>query len=301
MNGTLLVTGGAGYLGRRVLALARHHAQNQRVIGTTNRTPVAYGESIPLDLANEKLVWATLDALQPQAIIHTAAITPALGSAMTDAALWNVNVRGTAALARWASHNQARLVHVSSDAIWGGRDAPYTEIDLPAPISPYGASKAAAEAVVQALYPAAAIARTSLIYGFDPPDPNTTMALQLLSGQRSGVLFTDEFRCPVFIDDLALALLELANSDQAGIFHLVGPHAISRYELGAALVRWHGFDPATLPAGTTASSGLRRPSRVVVDANHTQNQIRTVLRDVATVTNSEVRDGTDTRSPRSIS
>ena len=291
MSGPLLITGAAGYLGRRLLGLALADPRWERVVGTVHRTPLRAGESLPMDLADPGSVQAGLDQLRPAAIIHAAAVTPARGGAISDRDFWATNVAGSAAIAAWAAGQGARLVHVSSDAIWGGRDAAYTEQDVPAPITPYGASKAAGEAVVQALDPAAAIARTSLIYGFDPPDPNTLMALELLDGRRSGMLFTDEFRCPGYVDDLARALLELAHTSAAGVFHLVGPQILSRYELGAALVRWHGRDPGPLPAGTTSASGLRRPSRVVVANAATQAQLTTVLRDIDMVMSQEVRYG----------
>lgn len=290
MSIPLLITGSSGYLGQRLAALAAERVPG--AAGTVNRIrdlglPIPVW---PLQLGDPAAVKALLERLKPAVIIHTAALTPAAGSAMTDAALWPVNVHGSAAIARWAAANGARLVHVSSDAIWGGREEAYSEEDLPAPITPYGASKAAAEAVVMALYPGAAIARTSLIYGHSPPDPNTVMAQEMAAGLRPGVLFTDEYRCPIFVDDLAQALLELGERQDSGVFHLVGPEALSRHELGSALVRWAGGDPAAIPAGTTAASGLRRPSRVVLSAARAQG-LKTPLRSVATVVEQEVYGG----------
>ncbi len=288
---TLLITGGAGYLGRRVAALALQSWSQVAV--SVHRQPVTRHDltALAIDLTQADAVVAALDALNPQAIIHTAAVTPAMGAAMTPEALWAVNVLGSATLARWAHIHGCRLVHVSSDAIWGGREHDYTEHDVPSPITPYGASKAAAEALVATLCPSAALARTSLIYGHTPPDPNTLMAQEFSTGARKGALFTDEIRCPVFVDDLALALLELSQRDDAGPFHLVGSQALSRYEFGTALVRWAGGDPTSIPATTTQASGLRRPSRVVLRNDHTQAMLKTPLRGVAEVTQKEVYGG----------
>lgn len=295
MSGTLLVTGAAGYLGQRVLALARTANSWPRIVGTVHHTAANWGDTVAVDLGDQAMVAELLNDLQPAAIIHTAAATPAMGRAMTERALWQVNVAGSATLARWSAQRPARLVHVSSDAIWGGREQPYTEEDVPAPITPYGASKAAAEAVVQALNSAAVLARTSLIYGWQPPDPNTVMALEMLQGRRAGFLFTDEIRCPIFVDDLARALLELAQSTLAGALHVVGEQAISRYDFGAALLCWHGQDPQQLPGGSTSASGIRRPSRVVVQNARTQMLLRTRLRGVNEVTAQEVSDETYSR------
>ena len=59
----------------------------------------------------------------------------------------------------------ARLVHVSSDAVFSGAAARYDETGPPDPTTPYGAAKAAAETAVKGITPAAVIARTSLIIG----------------------------------------------------------------------------------------------------------------------------------------
>ena len=286
---TLFISGAAGYLGQRVAALADW----SRIVAGVHRTPcpVAAVESLAFDLAQPQQIVAVLDAVQPQAIIHTAAVTPAVGSAMTEQALWQINVEGTATVARWAADHGVRLVHVSSDAIWGGREAPYTEADPPAPINAYGASKAAAEAVVAALAPQAVWVRTSLIYGSQPPDTHTRMAQEMAAGLRAGVLFTDEYRCPIFVDDLALALLELSTRDDAGPLHVAGPQVLSRYEFGAALLRWAGDDPSDLPAGSAQASGLRRPSRVVVAADRARASLCTRLRSITEVMAQEVYHG----------
>jgi hypothetical protein len=73
----------------------------------------------------------------------------------------------------------------------------------------------------------------------------------LASGAAAGTLFTDEVRCPVHVADLAAALLELAASPHAGVCHVAGADAISRYELGLQV---------TLPF-----TGLSFPTKVAVD------------------------------------
>src|SRR5207249_6938176 len=90
-----------------------------------------------------------------------------------------------------------------------GRRGWYREVDRPSPIEPYGESKVAAEREV--LGRGGVVARTSLIYGFDPLDPHTERMVggPLRRGERPP-FFVDEFRCPVYVCDLADALLELA-------------------------------------------------------------------------------------------
>jgi len=90
-------------------------------------------------------------------------------------------------------------------------------------------------------------------------------ALALARGEASGVLFTDEVRCPVPVDGLARALVELAMVDYAGVLNVAGAEAMSRHELGVRVARRHGLPAGSVPAGTLAGGGLVRPGVVKLD------------------------------------
>jgi dTDP-4-dehydrorhamnose reductase len=74
------------------------------------------------------------------------------------------------AIPRAAAHAKARFIHISTDVISDGENAPYDERAQPNPITSYGESKARGERAVISAHPEAVIVRTSLIYGFDPMD-----------------------------------------------------------------------------------------------------------------------------------
>jgi dTDP-4-dehydrorhamnose reductase len=72
------------------------------------------------------------------------------------------------------------------------------------------------------------------------------------------LLFTDEFRCPIFVEDLADALVEIAVSDFVGVLNVAGPQRLSRYEFGLILARRFGVAPKFQPA--LSASHLRTKS-----------------------------------------
>ncbi|WP_255603903.1 sugar nucleotide-binding protein, partial [Oscillochloris sp. ZM17-4] len=190
-----------------------------------------------------------------------------------------ITAEGSGHVARAAADLGARMVHMSSDVIFDGERAePYTEDDPPAPISAYGEAKAAAERLVAAAHPGAAIVRTSLIYGFDPIDRQTRFALEIAAGQRGDRLFSDEYRCPIVVDDLAAALLELAETDYAGVLNIAGAERLSRHEIGALLARALGHDPAAIQAGRSADLPVRRPRNCALDIGRASALLRTRLR-----------------------
>ena len=140
---------------------------------------------------------------------------------------------------------------------------------MPSPVFDYGAAKAAAEEAVAAVDPAAAIVRDLPVVsgGRGEPSRHERTCLDLARGTADGALFTDEIRCPIAADDLAAALVALAETDHAGVLNIAGPEALSRHELGVRGRRPARRRPArgarVHPCGErTAPTGQGRPRLV---------------------------------------
>ncbi|AGL19468.1 sugar nucleotide-binding protein [Actinoplanes sp. N902-109] len=259
----LLVVGAGGHLGSEVARLAS--AAGHAVSGTA--TTPATGWS-PLDIRDRAAVHTLMASVRPELVVNTA----------YRATEWATCADGAANVALAAAAAGARLVHVSTDAVHPGRPAPYGDDVDPAPITMYGAAKAAAETAVRAVDPAAVIARTSLIIG-DTRSKQVQLALDLARGVRPGALFTDEIRCPIDATDLAAALLDLAATDYAGVLNVAGPQALSRAALGHLIARSHGLDPGAITTCPVAEGGLGpRPTDVKLDSTRATTLIPTRLR-----------------------
>ncbi|MEU2354350.1 sugar nucleotide-binding protein [Streptomyces misionensis] len=266
---TVLIIGGSGYLGAELV----------RQAVSAGLHPAATFHSRPGD--DDGTTWHHLDLRDPlrlEEVLDTVAPAVVI-NATSSGADWAVTADGGIRLAQAAADRGIRLVHVSSDAVFSGtgRDC-YDESCLPDPLTPYGAAKAAAETAVRLLCPhTAAIARTSLIIG-NGRSEHERLVHTLADGTRQGALFTDDIRCPVHVTDLAAALWEIAQSDAAGVFHLAGPDALSRYELGELIARRDGLDLARLPSARRSDTGLPGGLNVRLDSRTTQRRLRTRLR-----------------------
>jgi dTDP-4-dehydrorhamnose reductase len=154
---------------------------------------------------------------------------------------------------------------MSTDLVFDGeRNDAYTEDDVPSPMHEYGYAKADAEHAVLAALPSAAVVRTSILYTRSHDDRQTRAALDLLEGRASGGLFVDELRSPTCANDLAAALLELAENDYTGVLHVAGSDVLSRHALGVALLTAAGYDASALPCARSAEQAVRRPLRCVL-------------------------------------
>jgi dTDP-4-dehydrorhamnose reductase len=263
----LLLVGGSGFLGQEVTRQAL--LGNHRLTATFHsRVPGTAGvEWRALDIRRRDDVMALAKGARPEVIVNAA----------YRQADWATTADGGMHVAAAAAAVRARLVHVSSDAVFSGTAVRYDETCTPNPTTPYGAAKAAAETAVKGLTGTAAIARTSLIIG-DGDSEHERYVHALAAGAVSGVLFTDDVRCPVHVTDLASALLELAASSYAGIHHVAGADAISRYELAVLIARRDGLNQAALPTGLRAGSGVPGPIDVRLDCAKTQARLTTRLR-----------------------
>jgi dTDP-4-dehydrorhamnose reductase len=263
----LLVIGGSGFLGRRIT----HQAQlaGHGVIATFHARvpPATDADWRKLDIRRRDDVTALALDARPDAVINAAYRQPD----------WETTADGGMHVALAVAAAGTRLVHVSSDAVFSGTAPSYDETSQPDPVSPYGAAKAAAETAVKGITPSAIIARTSLIIG-DGDSQHERLVHALASGTASGALFTDEVRCPVHVTDLAAALLELAASPHAGVCHVAGTDAVSRYELGLLIAARDGLDQAALPAGLRAATGVPGAIDVRLDSTRTQARLTTRLR-----------------------
>ncbi|MCG8352387.1 MAG: SDR family oxidoreductase [Chloroflexales bacterium] len=274
----LFITGGTGYLGR---ALVRHASMlGQRVAASNYCQSPPDDQSVTwlgLDIRDQDAVSQACEVLRPDVVIHTA-------FRQSGPDLWAVTAEGAQHVARAAQACGARLIHMSSDVIFDGeRMVAYTEADQPSPITAYGEAKAAAERFVAESHSEAVIVRTSLIYGFNPIDRQTQFVLDLADGKRDERLFRDEYRCPIWVADLAAALLELAQHDYRGILNIAGGECLSRYEFGILLAQANGRDPTRITSGLSAESSTRRPRNCALDIRRASNLLRTPLRGVRAV------------------
>ncbi|WP_405434032.1 SDR family oxidoreductase [Micromonospora sp. NBC_00617] len=262
----VLVVGGSGFLGREVCR--RGVSAGFSVVGTFHsgsvEVPGVVGRR--LDVTDRAAVRALVAEVRPDTVVATP-------YRYDD---WTVTADGAAYVALAAAEVGARLVHLSSDALHGGRPTPYADDDPPSPVNAYGAAKAAAETAVRAIDPGAALVRTSLILG--EGSKQIELCRDALAGRA--VLFTDEVRCPIDVGDLADAVLELACSSYAGLLNVAGADAVSRAELGLLVAERFGLDATGLKTTTAAAAGVVRPSDVRLDSARAAGLLRTRLRGV---------------------
>ena len=246
----MLITGGSGFLGRH---LANGHASDGwELIAPSSRS---------LDVRNRTSTIDTVRDWKPSAVVHLAyrkGDRPGI-------------VDGSRNVAEAANAAGARMVHMSTDVVFPGRLAKYTEDDDPAPVTDYGRDKYDAEIAVMTECPSAVAIRTSLLFGtgnLSIAQRDVLRALSTGSDYQPMKFFTDEFRCPAHVDDIATAIAKLAGrTDVRGPLHVAGPELLSRAEFANVLARWFGLDPSGLQTATHEDISEVRPTRIDLDSS----------------------------------
>lgn len=218
---TVLVTGGAGQLGRALLAAA---PPGVRVIAPTRAE---------LDITNADQVAGAIAAAQPDLVINAAAWTAVDQAEAEEAAALQANATAVAHLATAAAASGARFVQVSTDYVFDGRACqPYRPDSAPAPASAYGRTKLAGERAAAAHHPAPLIIRTAWVYAATGQNFVQTM-LRLMAERDEVRVVADQVGTPTHAASLARAIWALQG--ETGTFHWTDAGIASWYDFAQAI------------------------------------------------------------------
>jgi len=229
----ILITGGSGFVGEHIIRLAK----DKYFVHAIYHTNAIYSDRIStyqFDLSQVSEIEQLLYKINPDAIIHTAAISNPNVCEQDQENAVLVNVQATKAVAAWAAKNKARFIFTSTDMVFDGKKGYYRESDKPNPISVYSQTKVDAEKLIANNNSNYAIARVALVYGIGISRKTSFFEemLENLKQENSVTLFHDQFRTPILVNNLAEALLELVENEFNGIIHLGGGERISRWDFG---------------------------------------------------------------------
>jgi len=262
----ILITGANGLLGQKLVSLLSS-SPGYSIIATSKSDPRFDTSSNKLvfhkmDIANSADASNLIKTTQPNAVIHTAAITQVDNCELDPQNCYNVNVEGTRNIVNASRETGAFLIHLSTDFIFDGREGPYKETDKPNPISIYGESKLEGEQIVQSSMENYAIVRTVLVYGFLNDTSRSNIILWVSNSLRKGEtirVVTDQLRTPTLAEDLAMGCKLIADSGQKGVFHISGKDPLSPYEMAIQTARSYKLDEKLIYRAN--SSNFTQPAK----------------------------------------
>ena len=246
----VFITGGSGLLAVNWAAAMRDRFAV--TLGLHQRTVALAGvetRKAGLDSADD--IMRLLDAVAPAVVVHTAGLANVEKCEADPELAHRVNV-GLAtdvatACARWG----ARLIHVSTDHLFGRATGLIEETDPVAPVNVYGRTKAEGEVRVLETNPQALVVRTNF-YGWGP-SYRRSFSDTIIDALRGGgrlTLFADVLYSPILMDVLAEAAHDLVDRNASGVYHLSGDDSISKHEFGLNICDQFQLDASLITAGS---------------------------------------------------
>lgn len=265
---TILVTGSNGLLGQKLTDLISGDP-HYRLIATgrgADRYPGdKHYEYVSMDVLDAMAVRDTVTRFQPDAIIHTAAMTNADQCELDPEAAESANVDSVKTLVALCSEFNIQLIFLSTDFVFDGKNGPYTELDATGPLNKYGHTKLQAEEVIKNSKCKWVIIRTILVYGMLADGSRSTIvswAKNNLERREAIQVVNDHWRMPTLAEDLANACFLTVDRYAHGVYHISGNEYLSILEIANRVADFWGLDSSLISAvsASTFQQAAVRPA-----------------------------------------
>jgi dTDP-4-dehydrorhamnose reductase len=252
----ILVTGSSGLLG---LNLMQEVMTTHDVIGVDRGKLInAPFKLIKADLLDPGVTDSILDSARPDWLINCVAL-PDLDACEDNPDLARrLNTDLPVQIASACKSRGVTFAHISTDAVFDGeKDGFYTEEDKPNPLGIYARTKAESENAVLAENPNALVARVNF-YGWSLSGKRSLAEFfyHNLTNNKSMSGFTDVRFCPMLVNHTARILIKMLQKNLSGLYHLVGPQAMSKYQFGIEIARRFGLKESHISPKSILSSSL---------------------------------------------
>lgn len=245
-KGKILLTGANGLLGQAVVTVFTRESDFHLVQTSVEDSPfVDFGHKyIQLDITNKEQVKKVISDEKPDVVVNCAAFTDVDKCETERELCWRLNVDAVKNLIIGCRPDDVKLIHFSTDYIFDGKKGPYSEIDIPNPVSFYGRSKLASENAITASGINYCIIRTMVLFGVGK-NVKPNFALWLIDKLNKGIpvnIVDDQIGCSTIVDDLAYGTLKIIEQEKSGVYNISGRDVESRYDFTLKLCDVFGFD-----------------------------------------------------------
>lgn len=253
----VFIVGASGFVGG---AMYEYMSKEHETYGSFYSNPV--DGLVRLDIKDKSEIKTILTSFKPDVIIHPAANPNVEYCEANSKETWEVNVEGSKNLIDAAREIGAKLVYFSSDYVFDGDDGPYSESDAPNPINEYGVQKLTVERLIENNLQDHLVIRITVVYGWEINGKNFVMRLieKLKNGASINVPF-DQIGSPTYVNNIALIVKELIESNKNGVYHVAGADLMDRYTFARKVAEVFGLNDSLLIPVSTSQLGqmAKRP------------------------------------------
>ena len=244
---SLLLIGGIGFLGQHLVLAGR---TSWKVIVADQSITDNFDGRYRMDITDAEDVRKVFESVRPYAVVNLAAISDIDRCEREQSQARAVNIHGAENVARECARLGARLVFLSSAAVFDGLKHGYSEDDLPHPLSVYGQTKLEAEKAINEILPSVDILRLALVLGLSHGQGTNASLNKWIESWSKGkpiTIPTQEYRNPIDASTLARIILFLVEHPALrGLYHVGALDSASRYEIAQQVARILGYSSSLI-------------------------------------------------------
>jgi len=246
----IVFTGITGLLGSYFL---KTKSPDSEVIGIADKNIVEDAKnSFKVDITNKKSAMDLIGKINPSVIVHAASIGNVDYCEQHPDEAYAVNVEGTQNIIEAAKKIKAKIIFLSSNAIYDGENPPYDEKSSPKPLDVYGKTKVDGENLIKNSDLDFVILRLITMYGWPSEggrsNPVTWVIEKLKRGDRIKVV-TDIYNNHLWVGQAAEVVWKIIRGDiKNDIYNIAGADCISRYNLVLKVAAVFNLDSSLIAA-----------------------------------------------------
>lgn len=273
---TILITGANGFLGQyltchlkkaglHTVATGRGECRIQKC------SDIDYVEA---DLTDPEAVTNMLGKINPDVIIHNAALSKPDECENNQSFCLDVNVETTRSLLKG---DAAHFIYISTDFIFG-ENGPHAENAEPEPLNFYGKSKLMAEKLVMQAKGKYTIVRPVFIYGAAGPGMRASFlhwVKKNLEEKKQIKVVSDQIRTPTYVEDICKGIEKIILTSATGAYNLAGKDILSPYEMAVKTAQQLGLDSSLIEEVTaeTFPEPVKRAKRSGLQIEKAQREL----------------------------
>lgn len=273
----IVFTGITGLLGGYFLKTKK---SGYRIIGIGNKNiPQNNDNFFQVDITNKKQVLDFINKINPSVIIHAASIGNVDYCERNPDEAYKVNIEGTKNIINAAKKAKAKIIFLSSNAVFDGNNPPYDETSLLNPVDVYGKTKAEGERLIENSNLDFCILRLMTMYGWPQlggrKNPVTWIIDSLKKGESINVV-NDIYNNHLWAGQASETIWKIIkNNKYKNTYNIAGADQVSRYELALKVARIFNLDSSLIkPVSSSFFKGIaKRPKNTCFDTQKMEQQL----------------------------
>lgn len=241
----ILVTGGSGVIGSKFVKFFEKNRHETHYTFLNNNNQIGSAIAHKLDISDREATINLIKKIKPDIVIHTSALTNVDLCETNHNIADKINIEGTRNVVDGCKESGSKIVYISTSFVFDGKKEIYFEDDERNAVDYYGLTKLRGEELTENSGLEFLILRTDQPYTTVEPWQKKNSVLRVLEKFQKGEIvkeLVDWWNTPTYVENFIDVSAELIRKGKKGIFNIVGPDFLNRYDWAFKIADVFGKD-----------------------------------------------------------